>query len=348
MAHYGTNRVPKWRAAAAVAIVTGLAFAGAQALAASNAAPKPSAVPTVEGKFQVGETVSATPGTWANAPTEFNYQWLRCNASGGGCANFASATSKKYKLGKADVDHTVRVAVTAQNADGKATGRSHASPLVSDSEAPRDTTRPAISGKAQIGESLTVSTGSWTGGVRAYAFQWQRCDRQGNNCTDVAGATAKTYGVRNADAGYTLRAEVTARNDAGRTTVNTDRSEVIQQAPGTTTTVTTTATTTVPGNRAPSVRLLSLRVRRNRVYVRVRVCDDAPGRIRITTREQMARRLAYTRRFSVRVFSCAVYRRSWQLIPRFRATHRKFVVTMRASDGNGRLSRLASRSVVLR
>src|SRR5947207_2555874 len=170
MAHYGTNRVPKWRAAAAVAIVTGLAFAGAQALAASNAAPKPSAVPTVEGKFQVGETVSATPGTWANAPTEFNYQWLRCNASGGGCAN-------------------------------------------------------------------------------------------------VAGATAKTYGVRNADAGYTLRAEVTARNDAGRTTVNTDRSEVIQQAPGTTTTVTTTATTTVPGNRAPSVRLLSLRVRRNRVYV---------------------------------------------------------------------------------
>src|SRR5436189_255655 len=128
MAHYGTNRVPKWRAAAAVAIVTGLAV--------------------------------------------------------------ASATSKKYKLGKADVDHTVRVAVTAQNADGKATGRSHASPLVSDSEAPRDTTRPAISGKAQIGESLTVSTGSWTGGVRAYAFQWQRCDRQGNNCTDVAGATA--------------------------------------------------------------------------------------------------------------------------------------------------------------
>jgi hypothetical protein len=345
------NNVPRRHAAglafvvaAALVVAAAAASLAAAAAAATATAPKPTAPPTVEGKFQVGETLGASTGTWANRPTEYSYAWLRCNSSGGGCAAISGATGKRYKLAKADIDHTIRVAVTAQNPDGKATARSRPSPLVSDSEAPRNHTRPTISGTAQVGESLTVSTGSWTGGVRSYAFQWQRCDRLGNNCVDVPGATAKSYGVRTADVGHTLRVEVTARNAAGKTTVNTDRSEVVAPMSGTTTTVTTTEA----GNQPPSLRFLSLKVRRNRVYVRLRVCDDSPGRIRITTRDQMNRRLAKTRHFSVSVVVCSVRSRSWSLVKRFRVHNRRFVVSVRASDASGRLSRLVSRSVVLR
>src|SRR5205823_4292381 len=125
----------------------------------------------------------------------------------------------------------------------KATANSHPSPVISDSSAPRNTVRPVITGKAEVGETLTVTTGTWTGGVSAYSFQWQRCDESGQACIDVSGATARAYGVRSEDEGFTMRANVTAHNSAGKTTVNTDRSPQIQAGPSTTVVVTTTTQT---------------------------------------------------------------------------------------------------------
>jgi hypothetical protein len=194
-----------------------------------------------------------------------------------------------------------------------------------------------------VGEALTVSNGTWTGGVTSYTYQWQRCDENGNACIAISGATSKSYGVRNDDVGSTLRVEVTAHNAAGRTTVNTDRSAVVKDASGGSTTV---VTTTVAGNKAPTLTFLSLRVRSNRVTARFRVCDDSFGRVTVTARDQMARRLAYARRFAVTPAPCGTYTRTWSLIARFRA-HGRFVVSLRAADKSGRLSRLVSRGVTL-
>jgi hypothetical protein len=218
------------RAGAVVLLAALAAIASVSATAAGQAAPRTTSPPTIEGKFQVGETLAATNGGWANSPTEFAYQWQRCNRDGSGCADIKGATSKTQKLTNDDVDRTVRVLVTASNADGKATANSHPSPVVSGSEAPRNTARPAISGTAQVGQTLTVSNGTWTGGVRSYTYQWQRCDANGNNCVDVPGATSQSYGVRSEDDGKTMRAEVTAHNAAGQTTVNTDRTAQVKPA----------------------------------------------------------------------------------------------------------------------
>src|SRR5438105_404789 len=201
-------------------LATGI-LAGVFAIAANAAAPRTTSPPTVEGKFQVGQTLTAGNGLWANNPTSYTYQWQRCSSSGSGCTNIASATAKTYKLVAADVDNTVRVLVTAANADGKSTANSHPSPVISDSGAPRNTTRPVITGKAVVGESLEVSNGTWTGGATTFTYQWQRCDGNGNGCIDVPGATSKSYGVRTADQGHTMRVLVSAANTAGKTTVNT-------------------------------------------------------------------------------------------------------------------------------
>jgi hypothetical protein len=310
------------------------------AVTANAAPPKTTSPPTIEGKFQVGETVTAGNGSWANSPTAYAYQWQRCGSGGGSCADIAGATAKSYKLTSAEVGRTVRVLVTASNADGKDTANSHPSPVISDSSAPRNTVRPTISGTAQVGQAMTVSNGTWTGGATSFTFQWQRCDLNGQACLNIAGATSRTYGVRADDVGSTLRANVTAHNAAGRTTVNTDRSGVVQDVTGTTVVVTTTATT----NRAPTIQFRSLAVRSNRVYVRFQACDDSSNKVTIVARDSMAGRLSYTRRYSVRPSGCAVYARSWVLITRFRA-HGRFVVSLRAIDSSGKSSRTVARSV---
>ena len=70
-----------------------------------------------------------------------------------------------------------------------------------------NTAAPAISGTAAAGQTLTCSTGSWTGTTpQTYTYQWQR------GGTVVSGATGTTYAVTSADAGASLTCTVTATN----------------------------------------------------------------------------------------------------------------------------------------
>ena len=60
----------------------------------------------------------------------FEQQWQRCNPSGAGCTDILDATAMTYTLAAGDVGSTVRVAITATNADGTDTATSEASPVV--------------------------------------------------------------------------------------------------------------------------------------------------------------------------------------------------------------------------
>ena len=78
---------------------------------------------------------------------------------------------------------------------------------------------PAGGGVAHDGETLSADPGTWNGtGTLTYAYQWQRCDADGNNCQDIAGATGSHYTPTAADVGGTVRVVVTATNDAGTST----------------------------------------------------------------------------------------------------------------------------------
>jgi hypothetical protein len=74
--------------------------------------------PTISGVVEQGATLSATPGTWTNAPTSRSDQWERCNASGTGCAAISGATAQTYTLAATDVGSTIRVQETATNVAG--------------------------------------------------------------------------------------------------------------------------------------------------------------------------------------------------------------------------------------
>jgi thermitase len=95
---------------------------------------------------------------------------------------------------------------------------------------PVNTAPPTIAGTAQMGQSLNASTGSWSESPTGYAYQWQRCDTTGANCSPISAATAQTYTVGAADLGKTLRAAVTASNGAGPSAPATSaQTAVVQQ-----------------------------------------------------------------------------------------------------------------------
>ena len=78
---------------------------------------------------------------------------------------------------------------------------------------------PAGGGVAHDGEALSADPGSWNGtGTLTYAYQWQRCDANGDNCQNIAGANSSHYTPSGADVGGTVRVVVTATNDAGTST----------------------------------------------------------------------------------------------------------------------------------
>jgi hypothetical protein len=200
-----------------------------------------------------------------------------------------------------------------------------------------NTAAPQVSGTAKVGEQLSATTGTWTGGVRSYAYQWQRCDANGGSCQSVDGATARVYGVRSADVGNTLRVIVTATNLSGTTNASSAATGLVQsdQAP---------PPVAHRRNHAPTINYVGLRRVGARIYARFRLCDDAAKPVTVIEHDIMRGRLGYTRRFSVMPLPCGTHARSWHLIGRFHHVGR-FTSTLRAVDKSGASSRTVSRSL---
>jgi hypothetical protein len=84
--------------------------------------PVNTAIPLVAGSPLVGAVVTVQPGTWVGRqPITFAYGWLRCNTAGGECGAIPGATGRSYRLTSSDVNHKLRVSVTARNSIGTAT-----------------------------------------------------------------------------------------------------------------------------------------------------------------------------------------------------------------------------------
>jgi hypothetical protein len=191
-------------------------------------APDTVAAPLLTGAAGQGQILATSEGSWMHAPSSYAYQWQRCAANGGGCADISSATAATYRLTAADVGHTVRADVEAQNAAGTSTfAASPPSAVVVPT--PSATTQPVLSGVAGVGRELFTTTGAWNTTVTV-AYQWFRCAADGTACVPIRTATAAIYILRAADAGHTLEARVSATNAAATTVVVSTRSIVVVAA----------------------------------------------------------------------------------------------------------------------
>ena len=129
--------------------------------------------PTISGGTQQGQTVVLdSPGTWAQSPGEFSYQWLRCEESGSGCTAIAGAIGQSYLLTGADAHHRISLQVIAYNGGGESipVQPSSPSPVIS-ALALHANAGEAIS--AVEGASVTLDGTGSTPAAEITKYRWQ-------------------------------------------------------------------------------------------------------------------------------------------------------------------------------
>ena len=104
-------------------------------------APTSKSPPTITGKAVVGAQLVADAGTYAGGAVEkYAFQWRRCDKTGGGCVDVPGATGQTYGVRSADLDHTLRVEVTAKNEYGSTANESKPTAVVQNATVPAVTT----------------------------------------------------------------------------------------------------------------------------------------------------------------------------------------------------------------
>lgn len=93
---------------------------------------------------------------------------------------------------------------------------------------PVSTQSPSISGNNNVGQTLTVSNGSWNADIAyaptSYSYQWKK------DGANISGATNSTYIILSSDSGSSISATVTATNSRGVTISNSTNSILVVPA----------------------------------------------------------------------------------------------------------------------
>ena len=209
------------------------ATSGATAVVASSTGPPNNAEePVVSGTTVQGQTLTTSNGSWIGAtPFTYTYKWLRCDTNGSNCSTISGETKANRQLTSDDVGHRLRSRVTATNSQGTDSADSNATNTITSSSgsgAPANTALPTISGTATQGQTLAATNGTWTGAATiTYAYQWQRCDTNGNNCSSISGATSASRTLASDDSGHRLRIKVTATNSQGSASATSNATNTV-------------------------------------------------------------------------------------------------------------------------
>ena len=194
-----------------------LTSAGTGAVAAAPPPPNTPAtgLPSIAGTAQAGETLTADATGISDGDgldnAAFAYQWLADDVEING------ATASTYTLADADAGKAIKVSVSftddAENDEqitSAGTGAVAAAPPPPNTPA---TGLPAITGTAQVGETLTAGTTGISDadglGNAAFAYQWLADD------AEINGATGSTYTLADADEGKAIKVRVSFTDDAG-------------------------------------------------------------------------------------------------------------------------------------
>ncbi|KQX74819.1 CHAP domain-containing protein [Aeromicrobium sp. Root472D3] len=281
--------------------------------------------PSVTGSAKVGQTLTASPGTWSRKDAVLTYQWF----SGATAVN--GATGSTYAARSADAGRALVVQVTATRAGyTSATAVSRPTAAVAAGTLTRSSA-PGISGTPRVGSPLTASPGSWSPTVTA-SYQWLA------GGTAVSGATAQTFTPTSRQRGQTIRVRVTAKRPgfASRTATSSSTSAVatgritlssgprITGSPGVGTVLSVSPGTVSPSGA--SVRYQWLRDGR--------AISGATGRTRKVSKTDVGRRLSATV-----TYKASGYTALTATTPAVRRTRTASSMSVRAvAGGSGRIA----------
>ena len=176
---------------------------------------EPTGKPVILGTLEVGQTLTADvsgisdPNGMTNAT--FSYQWR----------NFHGPVrdGEEYTLVDSDEGHCgcPLIVTYTDDAGHEERVRSESIGVVSPNSNSPATGVPAITGTAQVGETLTVDTAgiSDADGLTNPSYRYQWIANDGASDTDIAGATSSSYALVAADEGNSIKVKVSFTDDAG-------------------------------------------------------------------------------------------------------------------------------------
>lgn len=162
-------------------------------------------IPAISGTPAVGETLTASHGSWTASPSSYTYQWYFGGEPGDPAPVFPieGETSSTLVVPDALKLNSVEVRVTAKNGSGlsRTPGKSQASALIPQ-DVPENTVLPTITGTLKVGKTLTGHHGTWVPAPGEYAQLWTRAnDSERHGEVVIEGAEASTYALTEADLG---------------------------------------------------------------------------------------------------------------------------------------------------
>ena len=206
--------------------------------------------PTVSGDAEPGHWLTATPGAWSGSGSPvYSFQWERCgdvdevavygwvitpsqvSPHDAGCVAIPGAAEQAYRVAADDLGLSLRVTVTGTHeGETRVTTSGLTQPVTA--RPPLVVSAPSVIGTGEEGQTLNAANGTWDGTEPfEFAYQWQRCDAQGENCADIAGAEGPSYTVAPGDVGTTIRLSVTASGLGGTLHVFSEPSESVVAIP---------------------------------------------------------------------------------------------------------------------
>jgi len=174
----------------------------------SNSLPSATVGSSTAGNLVLGAFVSDYTTGGITAGRTLSWSGVSGGAAYGGGAEYAAAGGSQ----------TMNWAVTIPTGKWAATAFE-----VLGNPAPTNSVAPAVSGTAQVGQTLTTTNGTWTGSPTSYAYQWKRADNVGftTNVTNI-GSNQNTFALTASESGKYVRCVVTATNAGGSTAANSN------------------------------------------------------------------------------------------------------------------------------
>ena len=174
--------------------------------------------PTITGAARVGETLTVDTSGIADADgldnVSFSYQWLADGAA------ISGATGSTYTLVVDDVGKTISVTVSFSDDAGNEEESTSAAtdavePGTEEAKAANSpaTGAPAVTGTAQVGETLTAETSGIADAdgldKASFSYQWLA------DGADLPGATGSAYTLAGSDEGKAISVKVSFTDDVG-------------------------------------------------------------------------------------------------------------------------------------
>jgi hypothetical protein len=158
-----------------------------------------SPVPSISGAAKLGVTFGLNWGTWAPWPagSKFGYQWYRNGKA------ISGATKNTYEITPSDIGGKITAAVTATAPGYVKTTRVSKPTAAVKGYSFKKSPLPKISGKAKVGKTLKVKTGTWSPKPK-FTYQWYA------NGKLIKGAVKSSLKLKKAQKGKRITVRVTA------------------------------------------------------------------------------------------------------------------------------------------